>query len=89
MLPLEQPVLAEAKGFTYAAYDPSFFIAFDLAKEAPVKLSENAPKGCKASIAKPEKEVDAQKLGEAFYNSLGGQNFGMSVSRSIEVECTQ
>lgn len=87
-LPLEQPVLAEAKGFTFAVYDPSFFIAFEMAKKDPVKVSDNAPKGCSAKLAAPEKEVDSQKLGEAFFNSLGAENFGVSVSRSIVVDCT-
>jgi ABC-type uncharacterized transport system substrate-binding protein len=88
VLPLEQPVLAEAKGLTFAVYDPSFFIAFEMAKQNPVLLSEGAPKGCSARLAAPEKDVDTQKLGEAFFNSLGGASFGMSVSRSIEVDCT-
>jgi len=88
VLPLEQPVLAEAKGFTFAVYDPSFFIAFEMAKKDPVKLSANAPKGCRAALAAPEKEVESQKLGEAFFNSLGSENFGISVARSIVVDCT-
>ena len=50
-LPFEKPVLAEAKGLTIAVYDPTFFIAFDFAKADPVKLSEDAPKGCQAKIA--------------------------------------
>lgn len=87
MLPLEQPVLAEAKGLAFAVYDPSFFIAFEMAKEKPVSVSEGAPKGCGVRLAAPEKDVDTQKLGEAFFNSLGSQSFGLSVSRSIEVEC--
>lgn len=87
VLPLEQPVLAEAKGLSFAVYDPSFFIAFEMAKEKPVSVSEGAPAGCSARLAAPEKEVDTQKLGEAFFNSLGSQNFGLSISRSIEVDC--
>lgn len=88
MLPLQQPVLAEAKGLSFAVYDPSFFIAFEMAKQNPVAVSEGAPTGCKAKLAAPEKEVDTQRLGEAFFNSLGGASFGSSVSRNIEVDCT-
>lgn len=87
LLPLEQPVLAEAKGLAFAVYDPSFFIAFEMAKDKPVSVSQGAPAGCGARLAAAEKDVETQKLGEAFFNSLGSQNFGLSVSRSIEVEC--
>ena len=39
-LPLEKPVPAEATGFAFSVSDPSYFIAFDLAKRTP---SSSAP----------------------------------------------
>ena len=41
-LPLEQPVQANTDGFTFQVHDPSYFIAFDLAKDNPVKLGARA-----------------------------------------------
>lgn len=88
MLPLASPVLAEAEGFTFAVYDPSYFIAFDLAENSPVALGEGAPKGCVAEIGVPANEADdAQKLGEAFYNQLGGANFGISIAKTVAIVC--
>lgn len=88
-LPLEQPVLAEADGFTFSVYDPTYFIAFDLAKENPVQLAEGAPPGCKASVGVPQKEAtDAQQLGEAFFSQLGGSaNYGVGYAKTISVSC--
>ncbi|MDX2154916.1 MAG: DUF1007 family protein [Hyphomicrobiaceae bacterium] len=54
-LPLAQPVLAEAADFIFSIGDPSFFIAFDPASDAPVTIGAGAPKGCRiASDAKPD-----------------------------------
>ena len=58
-LPFASPVLEEAKGLTISVYDPTYFIAFELAKTNPAKLSEGAPKGCAAKIGGP-----AQKPGK-------------------------
>lgn len=89
-LPLEDPVLAEAPGFTFSVYDPSFFIAFDLAKDDPVKLAASAPAGCKADLAIPPKErEDTQRLGEAFFQELGGSDYGVVMAKTIAINCVK
>ena len=89
-LPLEDPVLAEAPGFTFSVYDPSFFIAFDLAKDDPVKLAASAPAGCKADLAIPPKErEDTQRLGEAFFQELGGSDYGVVLAKTIAINCVK
>ncbi len=89
--PLAQPVLAEAEGLSFSIYDPSYFIAFDLAKTDPVRLSEGAPAGCAASIGEPlENSELAQRLGDAFKEQLGGGNaaaLGIGVTKSIMLSC--
>jgi len=52
-LPLEKPVAGDATGFSLAVYDPSFFIAFEMAKDNPVTLA-GAPAGCKITFGDPE-----------------------------------
>ena len=52
-LPLEKPVPADATGFAFSVSDPSYFIAFDLAKDKPIKLGPGAPPGCAATITDP------------------------------------
>lgn len=88
-VPLEKPVLAEAKGFTFQITDPGFFIAFEFAKEAPIKLGPGAPAGCKPLLGAAEKDAaEAQKLGESFFSQMGsGSMFGISVARTASLVC--
>jgi ABC-type uncharacterized transport system substrate-binding protein len=86
-LPLDQPVLAEAKGFNISITDPTFYIGFDLAAKEPVKLA-GAPKTCRLDVGVPNQEAaDAKRLGEAFFQQLGGANFGFAVAKTISVDC--
>ncbi|HPG88764.1 MAG TPA: DUF1007 family protein [Hyphomicrobium sp.] len=88
-LPLEAPVLAEAEGLNFSIYDPSFFIAFEPEKTNALKLA-SAPAGCTATFVDPAAEKNAEdqkKLGEAFAQELGGQNYGMGQAMSVAVTC--
>ena len=77
---LASPVLTDAKAFTFAVYDPSYFIAFDLAKtDNPVQIGSGAPKGCK--LEQPEHR-DTAALGPM--SQLGGV---VSLGRTFAVEC--
>ena len=51
-------------------YDPSFFVAFGFATEAPVTLSGPAIKGCTAVVEKPDPETEenAKALSESFFS---------------------
>lgn len=73
-LPLAEPVLADAPGFSFSIYDPSFFIAFDLAKDKPIRIGAGAPAGCTANIggAAEGEKSDAKRLEESFLSELGG-----------------
>ncbi len=87
-LPLEAPPLIATKGFSFSVYDSSYFIGFDFAKKDPVKLGGDAPKSCKITLEIPQKEAaDAKRLGEAFFEQLGGANFGLSVAKTAVVDC--
>lgn len=94
-LPLEKPVLAEAQGFTFSIYDPSFFIAFDPEKTNPVKLASGAPKGCKIGFLDPKtgansEDLKAQLLNDAFAKQLGQTtNIGAGFTRTVTVSCTK
>jgi ABC-type uncharacterized transport system substrate-binding protein len=85
-LPFASPVLPEAKRFSFAVYDPTFFIAFDLAKTGqPVRLGDGAPKGCALKIGAPERDPrDASALGESIAALTG---FGVSIAKTVSVEC--
>jgi ABC-type uncharacterized transport system substrate-binding protein len=89
-MPLEQPVLAEAAGLNFAVYDPSFFIAFDFAKDNGVRLA-NAPAGCGASVAIPKEDEElAKRLAEAAQvdvNGSVGTDLGVAVAKTIQLTC--
>lgn len=87
-LPLEKPVLAEAKGFNFTVADPSFFIAFELAKSDPVKLSANAPKGCKVAVVEAGQDnPDAKRLNDAFAGQPGMAPSFLGGAKSVAVDC--
>jgi ABC-type uncharacterized transport system substrate-binding protein len=94
-LPLEKPVLAEAAGFTFSIYDPSFFIAFDPDKTNPVKLASGAPKGCKIGFLDPQtgansEDLKAQLLNDAFAQQLGQTtNIGAGFTKTVTVSCAK
>ncbi len=103
-LPLEHPVPADATGFNFAVFDSSYFIAFDFAEADPIKLSANAPAGCKPSIHEPPEDTDTQQLSDAFSSALGqdaqqqgGGSGPMSAtgavsigsSKSVNIECAK
>lgn len=86
-LPLSEPVLADAPGFTFQIFDPSYFIAFDFADKDPIKLAAGAPANCNIGIAVPEADTaEAEKLGEAFYQQFGG-DIGISLAKTVSIEC--
>ena len=88
-LPLAEPVLAEAEGLSLSIYDPSFFIAFEPEKTDALKLA-SAPAGCTAAfvdVQTQQSAEDLKKLGEAFFQQLGGQNAGLGQSKTVSITC--
>ncbi len=90
-LPFEKPVPADAAGFAFSVADPSYFIAFDFAKNDPIKLGPGVPPGCAATISDPsENDADAQKLNQAFANALGNNgSSGFGMAKSVAVHCAK
>ncbi len=87
-LPLAEAVMADAEGFSFSVHDPSYFIAFDMAKDKPVTLASGAPAGCAANVGVPQEDAaDAQQLGEAFVTEFGGANYGLSLAKTVSITC--
>ncbi len=89
-MPLEQPVLAGASGINFATYDPSFFIAFDFAKQNGIKLA-NAPAGCQATLSVPQEDEElAKRLTDAAQvdvNGSVGTDLGIAVAKTVLLSC--
>jgi ABC-type uncharacterized transport system substrate-binding protein len=67
-LPFPQPIAAKStKDLTLLILDPTYFVAFELAKANPVRLAEGAPQSCKVTIADLEEgSEEAHHLSKAF-----------------------
>ena len=89
-LPLKAPPQS-AKTLSLEVYDPSYFVAFELAEtEEPVRLT-GAPTGCAVTLTKP-KPVEAsrqQQLSEAFFQALtsGSSAYGAGFASRAIVAC--
>ena len=70
-LPLAQAATLPKDRFSFSVADPSFFIAFEFAKEKPVGFTDDPPKGCTIALQTPEQEkAEMKKLAESFNKSL-------------------
>lgn len=88
-LDLKTPVLAEADGFSFSVYDPTYFIAYEFAKEQPVALGPGAPQGCAASLSNKEGQDDAEALNQALLSQLGDYAGGVSLTQKVSVSCSR
>ena len=91
-LPLEKAVGVDGQAFGFAVYDPSYFIAFQYAKEKPVQLSPGAPADCVAALQQPGAEAaqvgnKADRLADAFSKALGpGSGIAVGADQAV-VSC--
>jgi ABC-type uncharacterized transport system substrate-binding protein len=86
-LPLAEA--AHSKLFVFQIYDPSYFVAFEFEKDAPVTLT-GAPQGCSLSVSKPKAldSEESKKLNESFFSGLSpGSDFGAKLADRAIVAC--
>ncbi len=87
-LPLTRPAETK-KAFTFAVYDPSYFVAFSFDKGQSVNL-EGGPKGCSLSILKPHAldEAEQKKLNQAMSENFSpGEDFAFRLADRAMVAC--
>jgi ABC-type uncharacterized transport system substrate-binding protein len=91
-VPLEQAAREDGE-FSFSVFDPSFFIAFDLAEDSPVMLGKGAPTGCTAVVHEPADDEaidDTKKLNEAFSSALGdGSTVSLGAAKTVSVTCAK
>lgn len=83
-LPLAEPLAINGQAVAIQISDPSFFIAFDPAKDNAIKLSGDAPKGCATKFQAPSLTASQQNLSDAFGGQMspaggGGDNAMMVI----------
>ena len=83
VLPLKTPV--KAKNLKIEVYDPTYFVAMELAKQNPVQLVD-APAGCKAAFELP-RELTFQEGKRLSDNPEAAANWGANFANKIVVTC--
>lgn len=87
-LPLEKPAPAASAPLAFAVYDPSYFIAFQFAKDKPFNLAEGAPANCRIEQkTQASEQAAADRLSEAFSKGLGAPSGGSVMSDNVVVAC--
>jgi ABC-type uncharacterized transport system substrate-binding protein len=87
-LPLAKPAETK-KAFTFAVYDPSYFVAFSFDKGEPVRL-DGGPKGCSMSVLKPHAldDEEQKKLNQAMTENFSpGEDFAFRLADRAIIAC--
>lgn len=87
-LPLSDRVLAESPDFSFSTYDPTYYIAFELSRETPIRLA-GAPSGCITNVHAPtDDELLAKALTDALSEELAqAENLGAGLAHSVQIAC--
>lgn len=85
----ESPVLAEADGFSFSVYDPSYFIAYEFMKTKAIALGPGAPKTCQAKLTNKHTSQEAADLNAALVAQLGDYSGGDTMMQQVEVACVK
>ncbi|WP_088347258.1 MULTISPECIES: DUF1007 family protein [Rhodomicrobium] len=91
-LPLTTPLAADKiKNFSFAVYDPTFYVDFALAEKDPIRLSA-APPGCAPVIKEPHPDAaqrGAQTLSQAFSGNPDAEaaSIAEQYARSVHIVC--
>ncbi|MFK8249933.1 DUF1007 family protein [Ancylobacter terrae] len=87
-LPLDKPLPAKGNALALDVYDPTYFVAFTLADDNPVKLA-GAPAGCALDLHRPDPAASAStSLSESFFNALtSSSQFGSQFANRVTVKC--
>lgn len=88
-LPVKENAPAKGEPFRVEVYDPTYFVAFEFAKDNPAK-TVSAPDGCGVDLERPKAPdaTQSKKLSESFFSGLSpGANFGAQFSNTLLVTC--
>ncbi|QFR33200.1 DUF1007 family protein [Ancylobacter sp. TS-1] len=88
-LPLANPP-AKKGALTLDVYDPTYFVAFQLADETPVTLA-GAADGCALTLHRPDPAASQSSttLSEGFFNALtSASEFGSQFANRVTVTCS-
>ncbi len=84
-LPLKTPLSVTTPGFNFAIYDPGYFTAFAFARDNPIRLSQGAPKACRATIG--DTSADSKTAHSGTFPGSPGANIGGTLAHTVSLSC--
>ena len=89
-LPLDKPAPANKSPLAFTVYDPTYFIAFQFAKDKALTIAQGAPAACRIEMkAQAGEQAQADKLADAFSKALGPGSGGGLMADSAIVSCEE
>ncbi|HRF10061.1 MAG TPA: DUF1007 family protein [Xanthobacteraceae bacterium] len=77
---------SQKSGLSLDVFDPTYFVAFNLAEDNPVKLID-APANCSFEVKRPKQDA-TQTPTESFFNSLtAASEYGSQFANRVTVTC--
>lgn len=86
-LPLAVPIDPSAVEFSYAIYDPSYYIAIGLAEADPIQVIGSLKDPCRIEVTKSAAEADNFQYTEEFWDAQANEGMGSMFAQTIAVKC--
>lgn len=86
-LPLAEPLDPRARPVVFSMYDPTFFIAIELASEKAVTPVGSMPGNCEIGIGKSVAEADEFAFSEEFWTNQAPDDIGAIFAQPVKITC--
>jgi len=86
-VPLKEPVDPKAGAFSFAVYDPSYYIAIELPEADPIQVIGTLPEACRIDIGKSAAETENFQYTEEFWENDAKDGMGAIFARPIAIKC--
>jgi len=86
-VPLQQPIDPATTKFSYSIYDPSFYIAIELAKQDPIQILGKLASACHIDIGKSAAEAENFQYSEDFWDQEANKGMGAMFAQPISLQC--
>jgi len=87
-LPFAEPVDPRESAFTYAAYDPSYYIEIVHAEGGGVEFAGTGATGCASRVEEPDPSIEQVSLAAALdRNQTAASGFGAFFAETVHVTC--
>lgn len=87
-IPFKEPVEPKTEKISYSMYDPSFYIAIELAAKDPINMTGTVPKNCTVEIADSEADAADADNPESFYEKFAtSEDIGGLYAQHINLNC--